>query len=159
MIDMKKKIPGASNFTYWELIKSDTAIRMGVDNAPDDIALRSLERLAVNVLQPIRDHFGTVKINSGYRSLMVNEKIGSSKSSNHCKGEAVDIECPAVSLLDLGIWIAKTLAFRELIFEYLPDGWIHVAYREGKNIGVIKLKDRSHNYTVLPLNEIIKLYS
>ena len=96
---------------------------------------QNLEKLAVNILQPVRKEFGPIRISSGFRSAKLNKAVKGSSSSNHCRGQAADIEPvkEKVSLLDIGGWIAENLEFRELIFEYMPNGWIHVAYRENFN--------------------------
>ena len=84
------------NFTLQELIKSDTAIRKGIDNNPNADQVEKLKKLCENVLQPVRDHFGRVKVTSGYRSPELCVAIGSSINSQHAKAEAVDFECVGV---------------------------------------------------------------
>lgn len=127
----------SENFTYSEFVKSQTAERKDIDN---DMGARELENaisLAENVLQPVRDHFGTTVINSGYRSPDLNRAIGGSTGSQHCSGEAADIEVPGVSTHDLFKWIKDNLKFDQMILEFydpeVPDsGWVHVSYkREG----------------------------
>ena len=78
------------NFTLQELIKSDTAIRLGIDNNPNDDQIEKLKALCENILQPVRDHFGRVKVTSGYRSPELCQAIGSSVNSQHAKSEAAD---------------------------------------------------------------------
>ena len=75
------------NFTLQELIKSDTAIRKGIDNNPNADQIEKLKLLCENILQPVRDHFGRVKVTSGYRSEELCAAIGSSARSQHCKAE------------------------------------------------------------------------
>jgi len=154
------KISGAPDFTYKEFIKSPTAQRLGIDNCTSPYELKNIQSLAKNVLQPLREKFGGIRITSGYRNLQLNTAIGGSPSSNHCKGEAADIEPlqEDVTLLDLLNYINDNLPFRELIAEYFPDGWVHVAYRENNNSGVVKLKDDSHNYDIVTVDDINKLY-
>ena len=90
--------------------------------------------MAEKVLQPVRDHYGKgVKVNSGYRHPEVNAKVGGSKTSDHCKGQAADIEIPGVANADLAKWIAENLDFTQVILEFytqgIPDsGWVHVSY-------------------------------
>ena len=81
------------NFTLQELIKSDTAIRLDINNNPNSGQIEKL-RLALceNILQPVRDHFGRVKVTSGFRSEQLCIKIGSSVNSQHAKAEAADFE-------------------------------------------------------------------
>ena len=78
------------NFSLQELIKSDTAIRRGIDNNPNADQIEKLKDLCENILQPVRDHFGRVKVTSGYRSPELCVAIGSSINSQHAKAEAVD---------------------------------------------------------------------
>ena len=80
------------NFTLQELIKSDTAIRKGIDNNPNADQIEKLKKLCENVLQPVRDQFGRVKVTSGFRSPELCVAIGSSINSQHAKAEACDFE-------------------------------------------------------------------
>ena len=81
------------NFTLSELTKSDTAIRKGINNNPNAEQIEKLKALCENILQPVRDHFGRVKITSGYRSPELCTAIGSSVNSQHARAEAADFEC------------------------------------------------------------------
>ncbi len=99
----------SKNFSLKELTKSSTAIRLGIENVPNDEQLINLTHLTINVLQPVRDQFGSTKINSGLRVLKLNRKVGSSDTSQHIKGEAGDIECSSVSNLELAKWIRDNL--------------------------------------------------
>lgn len=127
------------NFTLEELTKSETALRFGMDNTPNDEQLANMVALCECVLQPIRDHFGKgVKVNSGFRDPEVNAKVGGSKTSDHCKGMAADIEIPGVANAELAQWIVDNLEFRQVILEFytpgIPDsGWVHVSYNPGDN--------------------------
>jgi zinc D-Ala-D-Ala carboxypeptidase len=122
------------NFTLSELTKSETALRKGLDNEPTQEIISALQLLAVNVLQPVRDHYAkSVKVNSGYRSPEVNASVGGSKTSDHCKGQAADIEIPGVANAELAEYIKDKLQFTQLILEFytqgVPDsGWVHVSY-------------------------------
>lgn len=124
----------SENFTLSELTKSETALRRGLDNEPTQDVIAALQTLAVNVLQPIREHYGrSVKVNSGYRSPEVNASVGGSKTSDHCKGQAADIEIVGVANADLAKYIEDKLQFTQLILEFytqgVPDsGWVHVSY-------------------------------
>lgn len=128
----------SANFTLRELTRSTTASRQGIDNNPSDFEIHKLTDLCVAVLQPVRDHFGVVTVNSGYRSPLLNVAIGGSTSSQHMKGEAADIEVGADNLV-LAHWIADNLDYDQLISEcYVPgepaSGWVHVSFRsDGKN--------------------------
>lgn len=125
------------NFTLSELTKSDTALRQGLDNTPDETVTANLQALAINVLQPVRDHYDkAVKVTSGYRSLAVNAAVGGvqgAKPSDHTRGMAADIEVGGVPNHELAEWIAQNLPFTQVILEFytrgIPDsGWVHVSY-------------------------------
>lgn len=124
----------SANFSLHEMCKSDTALRMGFDNTPDEEATENLRLLCEKVLQPVRDHYGKgVKVNSAYRSPESNAAVGGSKTSDHCKGMAADIEIPGVANADLAQWIMDNLEYTQLILEFytpgIPDsGWVHVSY-------------------------------
>ena len=123
-----------ANFSLHELTKSETALRMGFDNTPGDAETESLRLLAEKVLQPVRDHYGKgVKVNSGFRSPESNAAVGGSKTSDHCKGQAADIEIPGVANAELAQWIMDNLEYTQLILEFytpgIPEsGWVHVSY-------------------------------
>ena len=121
------------NFTLQELIKSDTAIRKGIDNNPNADQIEKLKALCENILQPVRDHFGRVKITSGFRSVQLCTAIGSSARSQHAKAEAADFECIGVDNAELFDWIKNNLEPDQLILEfYTPgepnSGWIHCSW-------------------------------
>jgi zinc D-Ala-D-Ala carboxypeptidase len=122
------------NFSLSEMTKSETASRRGLDNTPGDAEIANLKTLAEKVLQPIRNHYKRgVHVNSGFRHPEVNAAVGGSKTSDHCKGQAADIEIPGVANADLAEWIKNNLEFTQLILEFytpgIPDsGWVHVSY-------------------------------
>lgn len=156
----------SKNFTLYEMYKSDIATRLGIDNTPNKQQIQGLTNLCINVLQPCRDTLGPIVVNSGFRKPELCTAIGSSPRSNHAFGYAADIEASSnkVSNLDLLIWIYENLEFKELIAEHFNKddaraGWVHVAYQEGNNKGVLKLKDIDHNYTIVTLEHIKSLYA
>lgn len=122
------------NFHLRELTKSSTAKRLGIDNTPNNEVIHALRQTALNILQPVRNHFGIpFSPSSGYRSLELNRAIGSKDTSQHPKGEAVDFELPGVPNYELAKWIDENLRFDQLILEfYTPgvpnSGWIHCSY-------------------------------
>ena len=125
----------SDNFTLAEFIKSQTALRLDIDNTPDEEHLDAAMALFGVVVQPVRDHFGPTTINSGYRGPELNKAVGGSSKSQHCKGEAVDIECPGVANYDIAKWIEDNLEYDQLILEFytpgIPDsGWVHVSYKD-----------------------------
>lgn len=128
-----------TNFFINEFTKSQTALRQGINNMPDNPkVITNLQTLCEKVLQPIRDHFGlAVVVNSGFRSPELNEAIGGSEESQHCKGEAADIEIPGVSNKELAEWIRDNLSYDQLILEFYNgvdprSGWVHVSYVDDK---------------------------
>ena len=122
------------NFSLHELTKSETALRLDIDNTPGEAETENLRLLCEKVLQPVRDHYGKgVKVNSGFRSSATNQATGGSKSSDHVKGQAADIEIPGVANAELAQWIMDNLEYTQLILEFytpgIPDsGWVHVSY-------------------------------
>ena len=82
----------SKNFTYEELVNSATAKRLKIDNTPNEEQKEKLKRLAVEILQPIRDKYGKpIVVTSGFRCAKLNNAVGGAKTSQHCKGEAADI--------------------------------------------------------------------
>ena len=123
----------SENFTLQEFTKSQTAIRKGLDNTPAEKHIENAKELFANVVQRVRDKFGPTIINSGYRGPDLNYAIGGSNTSQHCRGQAVDIECPGTPNYDVAKWIQENLEFDQLILEFytpgIPDsGWVHVSY-------------------------------
>lgn len=158
--DLNKKLPMAPNFRYREFIKSDTATRLGIINEPNEEQWQSIERVAGNIIQPVREKFGRIRITSGFRCVDLCLAVGSNPKSNHARGEALDFE-PLdlnISMVDIVKWIHKNLQYRELIAEYFPDGWIHVAYRINNNVKKLKLKDDTHNYSRITIRELNSIY-
>lgn len=129
----------SKNFTLAEFTKSQTAERKGIDNTPNEEHLENAKALFENVVQKVRDNFGPTVLNSGYRGPELNEAVGGSKTSQHCHGQAADIEVPGVPNAEVAEWIKENCDFDQLILEFytvgVPDsGWVHVSYKgEGEN--------------------------
>jgi len=144
----------SKNFTMAEFVKSDTANRLNIDNTPEGEHLEAAKALFENVVQKVRDHFGPTVLNSGYRSPDLNEAVRGSKTSQHCKGEAADIEVPGVANADVANWIVDNLDFDQVILEfYTPgqpsSGWVHVSYKaDGTNRKSILTASRIDGKTV-----------
>lgn len=121
----------SKNFTLAEL----TVTQVSAENEPSLVQIEALRKLVENVLQPLRDTYGKpIRINSGFRSLAVNKKVGGSATSAHCKGEAADLSC-ADNAAIFRI-IREQLPFDQLIWEGGSDNqpaWVHVSYKEGAN--------------------------
>lgn len=160
MRNLNEKIPGAPNFKYKEFVKSTTALRKGIKNEPNEEQWECIELLAKEVLQPVREKFGRLRITSGFRSVELCEAVGSNKYSNHARGQAVDIEplSDDFTLFDIIEFIHDNLEYRALIAEYFPDGWVHIAYRKNANVKRLKLKDENHNYDSVDIGYIRNLY-
>jgi len=123
----------SKNFSLKEFARSMTATRLGIDNTPEGEHLTAAKELFTNVIQPVRDKFGITRITSGYRSPALNEAIGGSTKSQHCKGQAVDFECDRADNLVVAQWIRDNLKFDQLISEFYEagdptSGWIHVTW-------------------------------
>jgi len=128
---------------FWlsEFTKSQAADRGGIDNTPGDAEIENLRILCEEFMQPLRDLLnGPIMINSGFRSYHINALVGGSETSAHRTGQAVDFEAPSLTTPQLAEFVLSSgLDFDQLILEfYNPDdgpysGWVHVAYRKGKN--------------------------
>ena len=129
----------SGHFSLAELTKSQTATRKGIDNQPTLDHIENLTELCTHVLEPTRRNFGKpMVISSGYRSEELCEAIGSSKNSQHAKGEAADFEMFGVDNKELAKYIKNNLVFDQLILEfYNPDdpssGWVHCSYNKEEN--------------------------
>jgi hypothetical protein len=124
----------SENLSLAEVIRSETAKRKGVTNMPTPEHIANFKKLAENIFQPIRKHFGKpIHISSGYRSDALNKAIGGSKTSQHCKGEAIDIDMDGSSITNAQVFnfIKDNLNFDQLIWEFGTDknpDWVHVSY-------------------------------
>jgi zinc D-Ala-D-Ala carboxypeptidase len=125
----------SDNFRLSELVKSSTADRLGIDNWPTEQEVVDNLRATVGaILQPIREHYGVaISPNSGYRSLELNRALKSKDTSQHVKGQAVDIEVPGIGNYELAEWIMNTLDFDQLLLEFFypgqpTSGWVHASY-------------------------------
>jgi len=126
----------SKHFTLEEMTKSMTATRKGIDNTPGAGEIKSLGDLCYEVLEPLRAHFDLpVTITSGYRSEALCEAIGSKKTSQHAKGQAVDLEINSVPNIKTAYWLQNNVDFDQLIMEFFDKddpagGWIHISYQE-----------------------------
>jgi zinc D-Ala-D-Ala carboxypeptidase len=121
-----------------ELLFSETATRLGIDNTPTDQVLINLQTLIYEVITPIINQFGDIKITSGYRSPELCKAIGSSTTSQHTLGQAVDCEVLGVSNKELADWVVNHLEFDQCILEFWKpeetnSGWVHCSYNKGNN--------------------------
>ena len=126
----------SKNFTLSEVTRSNTARRLGIDNTPKNHHLKSMQRLITNLIQPMRDALGPIRITSGYRSPELNRAIGGSKKSQHSKAEAVDIQFWSEGQMKNRIiydWVLKSgIEFDQMINEF-DFAWIHISLKEKDN--------------------------
>jgi len=138
------KMKLSKNLTLQEATKSATAIKHGISNRPSGEHLSNLIQIANKVFQPLRDYYGKpIAVTSGYRSEALNDLIGGSSSSQHCKGEALDLDADVFGGLEnweIFEFIKNNLEFDQLIWEFGDDenpDWVHVSYKSENNRGEI----------------------
>lgn len=124
-----------------EVTRSDSAKRKGISNMPTPEHLENFKKLAENIFEPIRKHFGVpIHISSGYRSKELNALIGGVKTSDHCFGMAIDLDQQGhgsgITNKQVFDFIKSNLKFKQLIWEggtKLEPDWVHVSY-DAKNL-------------------------
>jgi len=120
--------------SYKEAIKSNTAKRLGIENKPNEKQLKNMKLLAEKVFEPLRlEVGGPIKVNSFFRSPELNKAIGGSSKSQHCHGQAIDIDDTfgVKSNAYMYYFIKSELEFDQMIWEFGDDGnpdWVHVSY-------------------------------
>ena len=116
-------------------LKEMTVTQVSAENEPFGVQFENLQNLVDNVLQPLRDLYGKpIRVTSGFRSLVVNKKVGKAANSQHCKGEAADLV--AANNAEIFKLIRENLTFDQLIWEGGNDefpAWVHVSFRKGNN--------------------------
>jgi phosphoribosylaminoimidazole-succinocarboxamide synthase len=129
----------STNLSLAEMIRSESAKRKGITNNPTPEHIENMKAWALNIFQPIRDHFKIpILISSGYRSKELNKAIGGSQTSQHSKGEAGDLDMDGTSISnrELFLFIKDNLEFDQLIWEFgtkaNPD-WVHVSFNPKGN--------------------------
>lgn len=124
----------SKNLALAEVTRSETAKRKGISNMPTPEHIENFKKLAENVFQPIREHFGVpIHLSSGYRSAALNKAVGGSSSSQHCTGEAIDIDMDGTSITNKQVFdfIKANVNFDQMIWEFGTDAnpdWVHVSY-------------------------------
>jgi hypothetical protein len=124
----------SDHITYAEAIHSNTAKRRSIDNTPGQTQVEAMKLLAEKVFEPLRKWVGgPIKVNSFFRSVPLNEAIGGAASSQHCKGQAMDIDdvYGKKSNAEMYNWIKENLDFDQMIWEFGTDmqpNWVHVSY-------------------------------
>ena len=124
----------SDNITYAEAIHSNTAKRKSIDNTPSSTQVEKMQLTASKIFEPLREWVGgPIKVSSFFRSVALNEAIGGSSNSQHCKGQAIDLDdvYGYKSNAEMYHWIKDNLNFDQLIWEFGTDvnpNWIHVSY-------------------------------
>ena len=143
----------SEHISYKEGVYSITALRLGLNNDPTKAHLTNMELLAEKVFEPLRKHVnGPIKINSFYRGPELNKAIGGSANSQHCKGQAIDIDdvYGYMSNANMYEYIKNNLSFDQMIWEFgnsdNPD-WVHVSYvneEANRNRCLLAYKDENN---------------
>ena len=129
----------SKHISYKEGVYSITATRRGIDNTPNDEQLNNMELVASEVFEPLRTYVGgPIKINSFFRCPELNTAIGGSSKSQHCKGQAIDIDDTygRMTNAEMYHWIKEYLEFDQIIWEFGDDDnpdWVHVSYVSPKD--------------------------
>ena len=143
----------SEHITYKEGVYSITALRLGLNNDPTKAHLSNMELLAEKVFEPLRKHVnGPIKINSFYRGPELNKAIGGSSKSQHCNGQAMDIDDTYgyMSNADMYKYIKNNLSFDQMIWEFGTDqnpDWVHVSYvneEANRNRCLLAYKDQDN---------------
>ncbi len=127
----------SKHITYKEATRSATALRLGIENTPNQYELQNMEMVAKHVFEPLREAVDApIKINSFFRCEELNKAIGGSTKSQHCQGRAIDIDdvYGSVSNAFMYYYIKDNLDFDQLIWEFGTDhnpDWVHVSYIDG----------------------------
>jgi len=156
----------SKNFTLKELTRSNTALRIGIDNEPSKEGILKLTLLATSLLQPLRNAVGSLRITSGYRSPQLSEVIGSSSNSQHCRYEAVDMQYVKRGKMDnIKIYdalIDLDLDYDQCILEFgnatehidptEPD-WIHLSWKvvDNRRQTLVAYKDENNKTKYRPI--------
>ena len=141
----------SKNISYNSALKSDTAIRLGIDNTPSASAVEAMKLLCEKVVDPLYAVFPSMTFNSFFRSQKLNSAIGGSSTSQHTKGEAIDLDSKDnqfnKAIFD---YIVKNLEWDQLIWEYGNDkqpDWVHVSYKKSGNrkqiLKAVKVKGKT----------------
>lgn len=141
----------SKHLTFEECTRSETADKRGINNNnPSDLIVDNMKLLAEKVFEPIREHFGKpIYISSMYRGFVLNQAIGGSLTSQHCSGQAMDIDMGdkgKPTNFEIFQYIKKNLVFDQLIYEFGTDknpAWVHVSYSATHNRGQV-LKARKN---------------
>lgn len=132
MTDIPMNIKIAKYFSLMEMCASETAQKLCIRNQPTVTEVVNLTLLCTKVLDPLRKAMGPITINSGFRCAALNKAVGGVSNSQHCKGQAADINIKGDLAYGKKIfsWIKQHVDFDQLIWEKNKQGtyWIHVSY-------------------------------
>ena len=124
----------SKHISYKEAVKSNTAMRLNIDNTPGAYEITNMNGIAHNIFEPLREWVGgPIKINSFFRCVELNRAIGGSSKSQHCQGRALDIDDTYghKTNAEMYEWIKENLDFDQMIWEFgtekNPD-WVHISY-------------------------------
>ena len=124
----------SKHITYKEAVRSNTALRLNINNIPNDYEISNMVGIASNVFEPLREYVGgPIKINSMFRSEALNRAIGGSSRSQHCQGRAIDLDDTFghKTNAEMFNYIKNNLPFDQLIWEFGDDtnpNWVHVSF-------------------------------
>ena len=124
----------SKHISYKESVYSNTATRKGIKNEPNEEQLNNMQLIAEKVFEPVRKWVGgPIKINSFFRCPELNKAIGGSSKSQHCHGQAIDIDDTfgKATNAEMYHWIKDNLDFDQMIWEFGDDdnpAWVHVSY-------------------------------
>ena len=124
----------SEHISYKEGVYSRTATRLGIDNKPNEKQLQNMVTVAEEIFEPLRTWVGgPIKINSFFRSPELNKAIGGSSKSQHCHGQAIDLDDTfgRATNAEMYEFIKQNLDFDQMIWEFgdnkNPD-WVHISY-------------------------------
>ena len=126
----------SKNFVLSEMTRSNTARRKGISNEPEKEHLANLQTLVTELIQPMRDAIGPIRVTSGYRSPQLNKAIGGSRTSQHCKGQALDLQFWEKGKMNNKViydWVLESgVEFGQMINEF-DYSWIHISLKSKEN--------------------------
>ena len=130
----------SKNFSLAEIEHSNTAKRLGIKNEMSEEHLANMQNLIDNLIQPLRDDVGPIRVTSGYRSPQLNKAIGGSTRSQHSKGQALDLQYWKEGKMNNKViydWILDSgLEFDQIINEF-DYAWIHISLKKNDNRGQV----------------------
>lgn len=131
-----RKMRLSKNFVLSEITRSNAAKRLGIKNEPSKKHLQNIKNIIINLIQPMRNALGPIRISSGYRNPNVNRAINGSRKSQHCKGEALDLQFWSdgeISNKEIYDWVLSSdVEFDQMINEF-DFSWIHISFKEKGN--------------------------